>query len=74
MLSYDDFEPTQLASFTFVADHGEASVPDEAFTGSTIGFGIAVGGVIVGAFIASLAAPEFRVRVATDANDVMHGT
>ena len=72
VLGYDDFEPTQLASFTFVAPTGESLQYLMTFTGSTINFGIAtVGGVIVGAFLASIAAREFRVESFTDANDVM---
>ncbi len=68
----DDFEPTQVASFTFVAPIGEALVYAMTWTGSKIGFGIAaVLGVIVGAFGAAKASDEFRVESFTDANDML---
>lgn len=57
----DDFDPTPLASFTFVAPVGESLVYLMTFSGATITFGIAVvGGVIVGAFAMALATRGFR--------------
>lgn len=68
----DDFEPTQLASFTFVAPIGEALMYLMVFTGAKINFGIAaVGGVIVGAFLMSVATGNFRVESFVDANDML---
>lgn len=68
----DDFEPTPLASFTFVAPVGESLQYLMTFTGSTINFGIAVvGGVIAGAFLAAKSAGEFRIESFTDANDMV---
>jgi uncharacterized membrane protein YedE/YeeE len=68
----DDFEPTQLASFTFVAPIGEALMYLMVFTGAKINFGIAtVGGVIVGAFIMAVATGNFRVESFVDANDML---
>lgn len=68
----DDFEPTQLASFTFVAPIGEALMYLMVFTGAKINFGIAaVGGVIAGAFVTSLASGNFRVESFVDANDML---
>jgi hypothetical protein len=72
VLGNDDFEPAQLASFTFVAPTGESIQYLMTFTGAAITFGIAtVGGVIVGALIAAIATKEFRVESFTDANDVL---
>lgn len=72
VLGYDDFEPTQLASFTFVAPIGESMQYLMTFTGATINFGIAtVGGVIVGSFLASILSREFQVESFTDAADTM---
>lgn len=72
VFGYDDFDPTPLASFTFVAPTGESLQYLMTFTGSTINFGIAtVGGVIAGAFVAAIASREFRLESFTDANDVL---
>jgi hypothetical protein len=72
VFGYDDFDPTQLASFTFVAPTGESLQYLMTFTGAAINFGIAtVGGVIVGSFLASIVSREFQVESFTDANDVM---
>jgi hypothetical protein len=66
----DDFEPTPLASFTFVAPSGDAIQYLMTFTGSTINFGIAtVGGVIVGAFLMAKSKGEFRIESFTTADD-----
>jgi hypothetical protein len=47
VIGFDDFEPTQLVSLTFVSPVGESLIYLMTFTGSTINFGIAaVGGVI----------------------------
>ena len=72
VLGQDEFDPTPLASFTFVNPVGNSIQYLMTFTGSTINFGIAtVGGVIVGAFIAAKATGEFRIESFTDANDMM---
>jgi uncharacterized membrane protein YedE/YeeE len=71
VVGYDDFEPTPLASFTFVAPVGESIQYLMTFTGSTINFGIAVvGGVIAGAFVAAKAGGQFRLESFTDASDM----
>lgn len=68
----DDFEPTQLASFTFVAPIGEALMYLMVFTGAKINFGIAaVGGVIAGAFVTALATRSFRIESFVDASDML---
>jgi len=72
VIGHDDFDPTPLASFSFVAPVGEGLQYLMTFTGSTISFGVAVvGGIVTGAFFASKAAGEFRVESFTDANDML---
>lgn len=68
----DEFEPVALTSFTFVAPTGEAIQYLMTFTGSTINFGIAaVGGVIFGSFVMSLATRSFHVEAFSDAPDML---
>lgn len=68
----DEFEPTPLASVTFVAPVGESVQYLMTFTGATINFGIAtVGGVIVGSFLMAKATGEFRMESFADANDLL---
>ncbi len=68
----DDFEPTPLASFTFVAPVGESLVYLMTFTGATINFGIAVvGGVIAGSFLMAMTTGTFRLESFADASDVL---
>lgn len=72
VIGFDEFEPTPLASFTFVAPVGESIQYLMTFTGSTINFGIAVvGGIIFGAFIAAKAGGQFRIEAFTDADDMI---
>ncbi len=72
VIGFDDFEPTQLVSLTFVSPVGEGLVYLMTFTGSTINFGIAAaGGVIVGSFLMSLSRGEFRVESFVDSNDMI---
>ncbi len=68
----DPFEPAALASFTFVAPVGQALVYVMTFSGATINFGIAsVGGVIVGAFLASRARRDFRLEAFDDEKEML---
>jgi uncharacterized membrane protein YedE/YeeE len=72
VVGYDDFEPTQIASFTFVAPTGESIQYLMTFTGATINFGIAaVGGVIVGSFLMAVATRSFAVESFTDTSDMV---
>ena len=72
VVGYDDFEPTPLASFTFVAPTGESLVYLMTFSGATINFGIAVvGGVIAGSFLMAQATRSFRVESFTTASDMI---
>ena len=72
VIGHDEFQPTPLASVTFVAPVGEGVQYLMTFTGATINFGIAVvGGVIVGSFLAAKLSGEFRVEAFTDADDMI---
>ena len=69
---YDDFEPTQLSSFTFVNPTGESLVYLMTFTGATINFGIAVvGGVIAGAFLMAASTRTFKFESFTATDDMI---
>lgn len=71
VIGYDDFDPTQLSSFTFVNPSGESVQYLMTFTGSTINFGIAtVGGVIVGSFLAAVVTKKFAIEAFTSASDM----
>ncbi len=68
----DDFDPTPLASFTFVAPLGESLVYLMTFSGSVVNFGIgAVGGVIFGAFLASWGKGELRLEAFDDRREMI---
>jgi uncharacterized membrane protein YedE/YeeE len=72
VIGYDDFDPTPLASFTFVAPVGEGIQYLMTFTGATINFGIAVvGGVIAGSFLMALSGGEFRIESFASADDMV---
>lgn len=72
VIGFDEFEPTPLASLTFVNPVGNSLQYLMTFTGSTINFGIAtVGGVIAGSFVTALATGEFRVEAFTGADDMI---
>jgi len=71
VLAADEFNPTQLASITFVAPAGDSLQYLMTFTGSTINFGVAViGGVIVGSFLMAVATGTFAVESFVDRNDL----
>jgi uncharacterized membrane protein YedE/YeeE len=72
VLGNDDFSPTALASFTFVAPIGDSLQYLMTFTGATINFGIAtVGGVIAGSFLMSVATRSFRIEGFVDTADTL---
>ena len=59
----DEFEPTQLASLSFVAPVGETIQYLMIFTGDTIRFSVALlGGVLVGAFASALVGRRFHFK------------
>ncbi|WP_371814028.1 YeeE/YedE family protein [Magnetospirillum sp. LM-5] len=71
VLGNDEFEPTAIASFTFVAPIGDTMQYLMTFTGSTINFGIAaVGGVIVGSFLAAIASKTFAFEAFAGTEDM----
>jgi uncharacterized membrane protein YedE/YeeE len=68
---FDDFEPTRLESFTFVAPTGESLMYLMTFTGSTIGFGVAaVFGVILGSFLYAVLSGRFRIEAFASTGDL----
>jgi uncharacterized membrane protein YedE/YeeE len=72
VLGADPFEPTPLASFTFVAPIGDTLQYAMTFTGAKINFGIAaVLGVIAGAFASSSVAGKFRLEGFADTSDTL---
>ncbi len=72
VLGKDEFEPTPLASFTFVAPAGDMLQYLMTFTGAKINFGVATGlGVIGGAFLAAMAAREFHLESFTGVPDML---
>lgn len=72
VLGFDDFDPTPLTSFTFVAPSGESIQYLMIFTGTTINFGIAaVGGVITGSFLMAIFTKTFNIESFADANDLL---
>ncbi len=72
IVGFDDFEPTPMASLTFVEPVGRSLQFLMTYTGDTINFGIGtVGGVIVGAFLMAMARGEFRIESFTDSNDMI---
>ncbi|MDA8229767.1 MAG: YeeE/YedE family protein [Magnetospirillum sp.] len=72
VLGNDDFSPTALASFTFIAPIGDSVEYLMTYSGATINFGIAtVGGVIAGSFVMAVASSTFRFEGFTDTADTM---
>ena len=67
----DEFEPTQLASLSFVAPAGETIQYLMIFTGDTIRFSVALlGGVLVGALASALAGRRFHLKGFTAENSL----
>jgi len=70
VLGNDEFDPTQLFSFTFVSPAGDSVQYLMTFSGATINFGIAaLGGVIAGSFLMAIATKSFRIEGFTDVGD-----
>jgi len=67
----DEFDPVPLFSFTFVSPTADSVQYLMTFTGSTINFGVAaVGGVLVGSFLAAKLSGEFHIESFADAADL----
>ena len=63
VIGNDDFDPTPLASFSFVSPTGDSIQYLMTFTGATINFGIAtVGGVIFGSFLMAKVRGQFKIE------------
>lgn len=63
VVGYDDFEPTQLTSLSFVSPIAESVQYLMIFTGDTIRFSIAlIGGVLLGAFASAVVFGRFRFQ------------
>jgi uncharacterized protein len=72
VLGADDFDPTQLASLTFVAPTGQSLLYLMTWTGATIGFGVAsVLGVVTGACLAAVASGGFRLDSFAGTDDLV---
>ena len=72
VIGNDDFDPVQMASFTFISPSGDSLQYLMTFSGATINFGIAaIGGVIVGSFLTSVASKQFRIEAFTDSDDML---
>ncbi|MFM8801124.1 MAG: YeeE/YedE family protein [Tagaea sp.] len=72
ILGADEFDPTPLASFTFVAPVGDTLAYLMFWTGAKINFGIAtVAGVMLGAGLAAKAAGEWRLESFRDTADFL---
>ncbi|OAN49811.1 hypothetical protein A6A04_18745 [Paramagnetospirillum marisnigri] len=72
ILGADEFDPAPVTSFTFVAPIGGAMQYLMSFTGATIDFGVAaVGGVILGSFLAAKASGSFQLESFTGADDML---
>ncbi|CAA7626744.1 Predicted transporter component [Candidatus Terasakiella magnetica] len=72
ILGADEFEPTPLASFSFIAPLGESLIYLMTFTGATISFGIAaVAGVIAGSFAAARLGGGFHLEGFADTADLI---
>jgi uncharacterized protein len=68
----DDFDPTPLASFTFVAPVGDTLFYAMFWTGTKINFGVStVIGMLLGSALAAKAAGEWRLESFRDANDFL---
>ena len=71
VLAADDFEPYLLESYTFSAPLGETIVYAMTASGSALRFGIgATVGVVLGAFLTTLALGHFRWEAADDAREM----
>jgi uncharacterized membrane protein YedE/YeeE len=72
VIGFDDFDPTPMASFSFVAPVGESIQYLMTYTGATINFGIAVvGGIIAGSFVVAKVSGDFHLESFADADDMV---
>ena len=69
----DDFDPVRLETLTFVAPVGNMLNYVMTWTGSTIGFGIAVVfGVLAGSLVYAVASGNFRIETFSSRSDMLN--
>jgi uncharacterized membrane protein YedE/YeeE len=72
IIGFDEFEPVPFQSYTFVAPVSDNLMYLMTFTGSTITFGVAaVFGVILGAFLYTIATRQFHIETFTTRGDMI---
>ncbi|MDC0039237.1 YeeE/YedE family protein [Gammaproteobacteria bacterium] len=73
VIGFDDFEPVPFESVTFIAPVGNAVNYLMTWTGSTIGFGVAVVfGILCGSLFYALASGGFRIETFSDRGDMIN--
>ena len=73
VIGFDDFEPVPFESVTFIAPVGNAVNYLMTWTGSTIGFGVAVVfGILCGSLFYALASGGFRIETFSDRADMIN--
>ena len=73
VIGFDDFDPVPFESVTFIAPVGNAINYLMPWTGSTIGFGIAVVfGILCGSLFYALASGGFRIETFSDRADMIN--
>ncbi len=73
VIGFDDFDPVPFESVTFIAPVGNAINYLMTWTGSTIGFGIAVAfGILCGSLFDALASGGFRIETFSDRADMIN--
>ena len=73
VIGFDDFDPVPFESVTFIAPVGNTINYLMTWTGSTIGFGIAVVfGILCGSLFYALASGGFRIETFSDRADMIN--
>ena len=73
VIGFDDFDPVPFESVTFIAPVGNAINYLMTWTGSTIGFGIAVVfGILCGSLFYALVSGGFRIETFSDRADMIN--
>jgi uncharacterized membrane protein YedE/YeeE len=73
VIGFDDFDPVPFESVTFIAPVGNAINYLMTWTGSTIGFGIAVVfGILCGSLFYALGSGGFRIETFSDRADMIN--
>jgi len=73
VIGNDEFEPIPIEAISFIAPVGNTVNYLMTYTGSVIGFGIAVVfGMIMGSFLYAVASGTFRIETFTSKNDMIN--